>query len=102
MIILLLKKRVADIVITEEVVKVVAGNKGSGKEVMILLLEKRGADIVITGKVVIEIASRFRKEVMILLLEKRGADIVITEEVVKAVVGNSGSGKEVIILLLKK
>ena len=39
---------------------------------------------------------------MILLLEKREADIVITEEVIKAVAGNSGNRKEVMILLLEK
>ena len=50
--ILLLEKQVTDIVIIEEVVKVVVGNERSRKEVILLLLEKRGADIVITEEVV--------------------------------------------------
>jgi hypothetical protein len=45
---LLLEKRGADVVITEEVVKAAAENKRSGKEVMMLLLEKQAADVVIT------------------------------------------------------
>ncbi|CAD6446264.1 b7a5bf77-39d6-4c44-a99b-040df980e6b2, partial [Sclerotinia trifoliorum] len=49
---LLLEKRGAEVVITEEVVKAAAENRYSGKEIMMLLLEKRGAEVVITEEVV--------------------------------------------------
>jgi dephospho-CoA kinase len=99
---LLLEKQGADVVITEEVVTLVA--KKFDKEVMMLLLEKRGADVVITEEVVKAAAGNdgSGKKIMMLLFEKRGADVVITEEVVKAAAGNPWSGKEVMMLLLEK
>jgi hypothetical protein len=60
---LLLDRRGAGIIITEEVVKAAAGNKDNGKEVMTLLRDRLGADL------------------------------LITEEVVKAAAGNADGGK---------
>jgi hypothetical protein len=45
---LLLGRRGADILITEEVVKEAAGNERNGGEVMALLLDRLGADVQIT------------------------------------------------------
>jgi len=87
--------------VTDKVVKVAAGNTGSGKEVMELLLEKRGNEVEITTEVVKAVAVNGGKEVMELLLEKRGNEVEITTEVVKAAVGNY-RGKEVMELLLEK
>jgi hypothetical protein len=97
---ILLKQRGSDVVVTEEVVKVAVGNGERGKEVMIMLLEQRGSDVMVTEQVVKTIAGQFRKEVIMVLLEQRGSDVVITEEVVKAAAGNRWSGKEVMMVLL--
>ncbi|CCD34824.1 similar to HET domain protein [Botrytis cinerea T4] len=93
-----------NVIVTEEVVKAVAGNWNGGKEIMMLLLEEREAEVVITEEVVKAAAGNWKsgKEVMMLLLKKRGAEVVITEEVVKAAVGNKENGKEIMMLLLEK
>lgn len=49
---ILLEKRGADVVITEEVVTAAAGNYRGWESIMALLLEKRGTDVVITKEVV--------------------------------------------------
>jgi len=66
-----LKERGGKVKVIKEVIKAVAGNTGSGKEVIALLLKQRGGEV------------------------------KVIEEVVKAVAGNTGSGKEVMVLLLK-
>jgi hypothetical protein len=67
---------------SEEVVKVAAGNKKSGKEVMTLVLDARNW--------------RRGKEIMMLLIDRRGTEIRITEKVVKAA---AREGKEEVVML---
>jgi hypothetical protein len=101
---LVLYQRGGDVPITEEVVKVVAGNRGSGKEIMTLLLDQRGSNIPITKGVVEVVAGNKEsgKEIMTLLLDRRGRDVPITEEVVEAAAENKGSGKKIMTLLLNQ
>ncbi|KAM0175400.1 hypothetical protein ACHAPC_009643 [Botrytis cinerea] len=91
-----------NVIVTEEVVKAVAGNSRSGKEIMMLLLEERGAEVEITEEVVKAAAGNWKsgKEIMMLLLKKREAKVVITEEVVKVVAGQFD--ERVMMLLLEK
>ena len=85
-------------------VKELAGNEESGKEMIALLLDQQGADVQITKEMVIAAAScrRSGEEMMRHLLDRRGADVQITEEVVRAAVENVRMGKEVMKLLLDR
>jgi hypothetical protein len=98
---LLLNQKANQIQITEEVVKVAAGNGRSGLEVMTLLLNQRGDEIQITEEVLKKAAGNSWRgpEVMTLLLNQRGDEIQITEEVVKVAAGNS---LKVMTLLLEQ
>ena len=95
----LLNRRGSDVQITKEVVKEAAKNAKSGKKVMELLLDRRWPDVRITGEVVEAIVEDFDDDVVRPLLDHRGE---ITEGVVKAAARNSGNGKEVMRLLLKR
>ncbi|KAI9862990.1 MAG: hypothetical protein M1813_004163 [Trichoglossum hirsutum] len=111
--------------VTELVVKEVAGNRNSGKEIMQLLLGRgdvhltdgavaailrqfgvevvelllRRNDIEIREDIVKAIARRFDTKIMRPLLEKRG-HVEVTEVVVEAAAGNRNNGKKVMELLL--
>lgn len=65
----MLKQRGTDIVLTNELVSLIAGN--FEKEVMRSLLDQRGADVVITEEVMKAVAKNGQngKEVMALLLK---------------------------------
>ena len=65
------KKRGGKVKIIKEVIKAIAGNTGS------------------------------RKEVIALLLKQQGGEVKVIKKVVKAAVENTGSGKEIIVLLFK-
>ena len=84
---LLLEKRGAHLVITEEVVKEAAGNGYSGENTITLLLVKRREQVVITEKVV-QPAARNRQNrqgIIALLLEKQGADVVTTDRLMNLI-----------------
>jgi NACHT domain len=85
--------------VTEEVVKVAAGNS-NGKKVMTLLLDRRGDDVQITEEVVKRAALNSDEAIMTTLLDRRGGDIQITEQVVEAAAWNFNG--EVMGLLLDR
>ncbi|KAM0139052.1 hypothetical protein ACHAP3_003320 [Botrytis cinerea] len=91
-----------NVIVTEEVVKAVAGNWDGGKEIMMLLLEEREAEVKITEEVVKAAAENWEsgKEIVILLLEKRGAETEITEEMVRVIADRFD--ERVMMLLLEK
>ncbi len=68
------RSRGAEIQITEEVFKAVAGNNESSKEVIRLLPDRAGDKIPITGKVVKAAAGNLRngKQIMTFLLDRAG------------------------------
>jgi hypothetical protein len=81
----LFEERGAEVVITEELMKVAAGNKREGVRLMWLLLEKRGAEVVITEEILKAAVGHIRgDEIMELLEELRKEEFVITEEVKRA------------------
>jgi uncharacterized membrane protein YkoI len=122
-----LMQRGSEVTITEEVIKAVAKNTQSGKEIMELLHKQRGEEVfsaaaqsgeIVTALLLKQVGSQAKiteevlkaaagntvngRKVMALLLEQRGSEVKITEEVLKAAAGNTGNGKGVMDLLLQQ
>ncbi|KAL0930042.1 ankyrin repeat and SAM domain containing protein 6 [Colletotrichum truncatum] len=102
--VLLLDQQGEKFQITEDFVKMAAGNSFSGEEAMKLLLDRRGDEVKITENVIKEAVGNrpYGQKIIKLLLDRRGEEVKITEDVVKAAVGNRVSGEKVMRLLLDR
>jgi ankyrin repeat protein len=119
-----------EVKVTEDVVKIAAGNKQSGEEILSLLLDRRQEEVRVTEEVVKAAAENeiSGREILSLLLDgraqvlmtegltaaiagyanaihitqllERRLEVKVTETVVRAVAGNRWSGAEVMALLL--
>jgi hypothetical protein len=103
---LLLQQRGESLLISEEVVKAAAENRGfDGPETMEVLLQYRRQSLPITEKVVKAAAGneKYGYQIMELLLQYQGKNIPISEEVMKAAAQNKGFyGYQIMELLLQQ
>lgn len=93
----------ADLVITEDVVRAAAENENNGQQVMKALLENRGDEVRITESIVSAASGNWESgpEVIELLLKQRGDEVQITEGVVEAAFENKYSGRQVLKVILE-
>ncbi|KAF4813032.1 Heterokaryon incompatibility protein 6, OR allele [Colletotrichum tropicale] len=96
---LLLSER-ANVMVTEDLVTVIAGIFSS--TCLRLLLENQGQYIQVTNKIVMAAAGNRSsgEQVMKLLLDRRGEEVKVTEDVVWTAALNKSSGEQVMRLLL--
>ena len=102
---LLFDRRGMEMEITEEVLRLAAGNRGMvGAELMGLLLGMPGADGKVTELVIREAAGNEWQGLAILelLFDAPGVDVLVTEAVVRAAARNTKDGVGVMKLLLDK
>ncbi|KAK6814106.1 hypothetical protein RU639_010147 [Aspergillus parasiticus] len=103
---LLLDQRGESLLISEEVVKAAAENRGlEGPEVVEILLQYRGQSLPITEKVIKAAAKNgtYGYQMIQLLLESHDRNIIISEEVMKLAAENKGScGYQIMELLLQQ